>query len=75
LFNHLKQLTQQQIPFVFISTHFFKNHFLLKSWNRWLLAQVLHAYAIFVQDDSSKKVLQSLGYDHAIVTGDTRSTG
>ncbi|MEP7324081.1 MAG: glycosyltransferase N-terminal domain-containing protein, partial [Saprospiraceae bacterium] len=71
-YNHLDQLSLNHIPFIFISTNFFKGHYLLQYWNRWLLDKVLKASAFFVQDESSKNILNSLGYKNGIVTGDTR---
>lgn len=71
-FNHLDQLVQQSIPFIFISTVLHKDYFLLKSWNRWLFEKVLKASAIFVQDELSKKILEQYHYGHVVVTGDTR---
>ena len=71
-YNHLDQLIQRSIPFIFISTVLHKDYFLLKSWNRWLFGKVLKASAIFVQDKASKKILDQYHYSHAFVTGDTR---
>ena len=71
-YNHLDRLISDRVPFIYISTFWWKGHFLLKPWNQWLMKKVMNADAIFVQDLDSKKYLEQTGYSHAIVAGDTR---
>lgn len=71
-YNHLSVLITKRIPFVFISTYWWQDHFLLKSWNKWLMNKVMSANHIFVQDHESEKLLKQTGYTKITIAGDTR---
>lgn len=71
-FNHLDRLITSGIPFIFVSSYWWKGHFLLQPWNKWLLKKVIKANALFVQDQNSKVLLDQVGCKNAIVAGDTR---
>ena len=70
--NYLKELNRESIPTFLISGIFRENHLFFKSYGKWY-KQVLDYFThFFVQDDSSKKLLEQYGYNNITVTGDTR---
>ncbi len=71
-YHHLKMLDQKKIPFIFISSYWWQDHFLLKPWNKWLLKKALYADRIFVQDEMSGSFLAQTGYEKITIAGDTR---
>jgi len=70
-FNYLDELSAEKIPFIFISSVFDKQHFLLKTWARPLLDIFLQSKQVFVQDQRSYDLISSAG-GKATVAGDTR---
>lgn len=70
-FNYLDELSEQEIPFFFISSVFRENHFLFRKWASPLLDIVKNATRIFVQDRTSRDLL-SFHNCPVILTGDTR---
>ncbi|NND34988.1 MAG: 3-deoxy-D-manno-octulosonic acid transferase [Saprospiraceae bacterium] len=70
-FNYLSELNAQNIPFVFISAVFRKDHFLFKWWAKPFLKILQEAREIFVQDQISSDLLTKNNCT-SIVAGDTR---
>lgn len=70
--NYLLQLKKRSIPAYSVSSIFRKEQVFFKSWGgRYRLA--LHSLThLFVQNDSSKALLKSVGVDNVTVVGDTR---
>lgn len=69
-YNYIRQL--KNIPLFQVSLILRKNHYLTKSYSSWFRKQLIHFNTFFVQDNTTKEVLHSLGYDNAIICGDTR---
>lgn len=70
--NYLLELKKRSIPAYSVSSIFRKEQVFFKSWGgRYRLA--LHCLThLFVQNDSSKALLKSVGVDNVTVVGDTR---
>ncbi len=71
-FNYLQEIQKRQIPLYIFSAifrpdqHFFKGY---GSWSRNILKRFDH---IFVQNQASQQLLQSVGIENVLVAGDTR---
>lgn len=71
-FHYLKTLKKRNIPVFLISAHFRTEQHFFKwygSWFRKMLKMFTH---IFVQNESSKKLLEKFNIQNATVSGDTR---
>ncbi|MBS4012196.1 MAG: hypothetical protein KGZ97_00350 [Bacteroidetes bacterium] len=69
--NYIKELNEQHIPIVAISSTFYEKKLLLGKagkWNRQLLGKISY---FFVQNKESLNFLNSLGINNAILSGDT----
>ncbi|MBU3681203.1 MAG: 3-deoxy-D-manno-octulosonic acid transferase [Flavobacterium sp.] len=70
--NYLKILAEKQIKTYLISGVFRENQLFFK-WYGGFYRQALNAFSyFFVQNESSKKLLQQLGKTNVMVSGDTR---
>lgn len=70
--NYLAELKKQQICTISISTIFRPSQVFFKFYGGWM-RKSLHAFDhIFVQDESSKKLLESINYNKVTISGDTR---
>ncbi len=70
--NLLFELRRQQIRTFIISSIFRRNSIFFK-WYGWRWRQALESFEVlFVQNEESKQLLSELGFDNAIVAGDTR---
>lgn len=71
-FNYLKGLQKRNIPSYFVSAIFRPDQLFFRKigkWYRGILKYVTHFY---VQNENSKELLHSIGYDNVTVSGDTR---
>ncbi|SFZ90873.1 3-deoxy-D-manno-octulosonic-acid transferase [Flaviramulus basaltis] len=70
--NFLNELKRRNLKAILISAVFRKNQSYFKFYGKEL-RQALFAFEhIFTQNESSKKLLQSINYNHVTVSGDTR---
>lgn len=70
--NHLKVLKDRNIPTLLISAYFNKDHSFFK-WYGSFMRKSLGAFThFFVQDSTSKNLLESIDYLNVTVSGDTR---
>ena len=70
--NYLKELKNQNIKTYLISGIFRENQAFFK-WYGGFYRNALQAFDyFFVQNDSSKKLIQRLGFDNVMISGDTR---
>ncbi|PBJ11763.1 3-deoxy-D-manno-octulosonic acid transferase [Flavobacterium sp. ACN6] len=70
--NYLKELEQSKTPTYLISGIFRDNQMFFK-WYGGFYRKALKAFTFFfVQNESSKQKIQSIGFDNVIVSGDTR---
>jgi len=70
--NYLLELKKENIPTYLISGIFRKNQFFFK-WYGGFYRNVLKSFSyFFVQNESSKNLLQKIGFTNVMVSGDTR---
>lgn len=70
--NYLHQLRQRKIPTLLVSAIFSKRQVFFKPYGGFM-RNSLHSFShFFVQDDTSKTLLQSIGFANSTVSGDTR---
>jgi len=73
-YNYIAELKRQQIPLYIISAIFRENQQFFKStpWGKWY-RKMLHSFEhIFIQNDTSARLLEQAGIKHYTVSGDTR---
>lgn len=70
--NYLNEITKRKIRILLISAVFRKNQLYFKSYGKWMQKYLAAFNHFFVQNDPSKQLLNSLGYDNVSVSGDTR---
>lgn len=70
--NFLQQLAQRNIPVYLISGIFRKNQIFFRPYGRIMRDVLKSFHKLFVQDQNSKDLLQSIGITNVQVTGDTR---
>ncbi len=68
----LNTLKQKQIPTLLVSALFNKNQIYFKSYGGYLRKSLSTFTHLFVQDDSSKQLLASIGINNTTISGDTR---
>lgn len=71
-FNYLKQLKHEGVPIISISSIFRPGQRFFKWYGRWQRKMVRKIDHFFVQNDTSEKLLKSIGIDHVTISGDTR---
>ena len=73
-YNYITELKRQQIPLYIISAIFREDQQFFKStpWGKWY-RKMLHSFEhIFIQNDTSARLLEQAGIKHYTVSGDTR---
>lgn len=71
-FNYIQQISKREIPLYFFSVKFRPNQHFFAWYGGWFRDNLKKIDHIFVQDEASLKLLQSIGYDMASISGDTR---
>ncbi len=71
-YNLLYYLNQKNIPFYFFSVRFRANQYFFRWYGKWFLNHLKPARHIFVQDETSLKLLQNAGIGQCSIAGDTR---
>lgn len=70
--NYLKELKNRKIQTYIFSSLFRRDSIFFKPWG-WMFRRALTTFElIFVQNEESKTLLAEIGFDNAIVAGDTR---
>lgn len=70
--NYLHELKKQQIPAILIAALFREDHIFFK-WYGGFWRRMIHCFDhIFTQTESSKTLLESIGYQNITVCGDPR---
>ena len=72
-FNYMAELKKQAIPFYSVSAIFRKEQAFFKC--KWFAKQLQNVTHFFVQDNTSKKLLSSIGLTNVTISGDTRFDG
>lgn len=70
--NYLKELKQQKIKSLLISGSFRQEQVFFKPYGKWMRDYLKAFDHFFVQDEKSKKLLNSIGFLNITVSGDTR---
>ncbi|MFI3277343.1 MAG: glycosyltransferase N-terminal domain-containing protein [Rikenellaceae bacterium] len=70
--NYLSQLRAQGVRTFIISSIFRQNSIFFKSYGVIFRCALESFESIFVQDEESKRLLATIGFDNVIVAGDTR---
>lgn len=71
-FNLIDQLAKKNIPFYFVSTVFRKSQPFFKPYGKWFAEKLKKTSFFFVQNDTSKELLHTIGIDSVEIVGDTR---
>ena len=71
-FNYIDELYIQKIPLIFVSVIFRPSQLFFKSWGSWFVRQLNKVSYIFVQNEESINLLDSIGVHHVEISGDTR---
>ena len=70
--NYLRELKRRRITTVLISALFRSSQPYFKIYGSWFRKLLFTFDHIFTQDSGSKKLLESIGYTHCTISGDTR---
>jgi 3-deoxy-D-manno-octulosonic-acid transferase len=71
-FNYLDQLHKRNIPIYVFSSIFRPRQHFFRFYGGWSRRQLKKITTFFVQDENSRKLLESVGITRVIVSGDTR---
>ena len=70
--NFLFELKRKEIPTLLVSGIFRENQLFFKSYGNFMRNSLKAFHHFFLQDESSKKLLESIDYHNNTVVGDTR---
>lgn len=70
--NYLKQLNKVSIPVLLTSALFSKKQIYFKPYGQFLRKSLARFNQIFVQNQASQELLNSIGLTNSIISGDTR---
>ncbi|VAW10686.1 3-deoxy-D-manno-octulosonic acid transferase [hydrothermal vent metagenome] len=70
--NYLRELKRNQIPTILVSAIFKKNQIYFKSYGGFMRKSLSAFTHLFVQDDSSKRLLETVQIKNVTISGDTR---
>lgn len=71
-FNYIYELNLRQIPFYYICAIFRPSQYFFKPVGAWFAAQLRKSSGYFVQNEESKRLLNSIQISQVDVCGDTR---
>ncbi|MFK5855619.1 MAG: glycosyltransferase N-terminal domain-containing protein [Bacteroidota bacterium] len=71
-YNYIDELYRRKIPLFFVSVIFRPSQHFFKPWGRWFARELNKVTYLFVQNDKSIELLDSIGIHHAEISGDTR---
>ncbi len=71
-FNYINVLYQKKIPLIFVSVIFRHSQHFFKLWGKWYAKQLNKVTYLFVQNEESINLLDTINIHHAEVSGDTR---
>ncbi len=71
-YNYIDELYRKKIPLIFVSVIFRPSQHFFKAWGKWYARQLNKVTYLFVQNEESIKLLDSINIHHAEVSGDTR---
>jgi len=71
-FNYIRTIRKRNIPLYFFSVKFRPDQYFFSWYGGWFRSNLKKINRIFVQDETSLKLLQSTGYEKGSISGDTR---
>ena len=71
-FNYLNALKDKDIPIYLISGIFRPSQHFFKSYGNWFRKQLCCFTFFFVQNNTSKELLNKINYNNVLISGDTR---
>jgi 3-deoxy-D-manno-octulosonic-acid transferase len=71
-FNYLNELKRLNIPTYLVSGIFREEHYFFKFYGSWFRKQLSCFNCFFVQDKHSLELLNTIGINNVVVSGDTR---
>jgi 3-deoxy-D-manno-octulosonic-acid transferase len=71
-YHHLLEIKKRDIPAFLISANFRETQVFFKWYGSWYRKMLLAYRLIFVQNELSKSLLESIGYNKVCISGDTR---
>lgn len=71
-FNYMKALHEKDIPLYYISLILKPKQYFFRWYGHWFRKQLCHVTHFFVQDDTTLKLLNGIGFDNTTLCGDTR---
>jgi len=71
-FNYMEQLSRRHIPFYLFSAIFRPSQYFFRPWGRWFAQQLKSYRHLFVQNDESIQLLNSINVTQCSIAGDTR---
>ncbi|WP_298502260.1 glycosyltransferase N-terminal domain-containing protein [uncultured Maribacter sp.] len=70
--NYLRELQKRKIPTILLSAIFKKEHIYFKTYGGFMRKTLSKFTHIFVQNDTSKELLDTINYENVSISGDTR---
>ena len=70
--NYLSEIGKRKIPAILISARFKKDKIFFKSYGGFMRKALSNFSFLYVQDDNSKRLLNSIHIDNVKIAGDTR---
>lgn len=71
-FNYMTALDEKHIPLYYISLILKPEQYFFKWYGSWFRNQLKHVTHFFVQDDTTRELLNGIGFDNVTRCGDTR---
>ncbi len=71
-FNYINEVSLRKIPLFMVSTIFRPSQHFFRFWGTWFKKQLRKVTFLFVQDEQSLELLESIKIYHAEMIGDTR---
>lgn len=71
-YHYLDALKTREIPTFFISSIFRPEQYFFKFYGSWTRKYLRNVAGFFVQNETSKRLLESIGVKNVVVSGDTR---
>ncbi len=71
-FNYLQELQKNKIPVVVFSAIFRKDQYFFQEYGEWFLKILSKINLIYVQEETSRRLLSKAKFNNVIVCGDTR---
>jgi len=70
--NYLYEMKKREVPVLLISGVFQKNQLFFRDYGGFMRKALTAFQYFFVQDENSKELLESIGFNNVTVSGDTR---